>query len=171
MGLSEIAAGIEVTEQQADRGVATVDTTETPLVERLEPFADALPCSRQQTASIVEAYADGASIGDAATVAGVTPMTAAKTLHLLGVEGVTPLSPTAREILRDWLAGEIARSTARELTDTTETEFLLAAFVETHEPLDGAVEAIEPELGLDGVANVEKQKLLGDTMSGVDELL
>lgn len=170
MGLSEIAAGIEVTERQTDRGVATVDDTETPLAERLDPFVEALPCSCEETASIVDAYAGGASIGAAAGAAGVTPMTAAKTLHLLGVEGVSPLSPTARDIVRDWLAGDIARSTARELTGATETEFLLAAFVESHDPIDGAIDAIEPELGLDGVASVDKRELLGETMSSPDEL-
>lgn len=171
MGLSDIAAGIEVTEQQQDPGVATVDDTETPLSERLAPFEEALPCEPEVAAAVVDAYAGGASIEAAAGTAGITPMTAAKTLHLLGVEGITPLSPTARTILRDWLAGEISRSTARELTDTSETEFLLAAFIETHAPVDGATEAVEPALGLDGVATVEKRDLLDETMSDVGELL
>ena len=171
MGLSEIAAGIEVTETQDEQGVATIDDTEASLPERLDPFATALPCHRDAAAAIVDAYAGGASVGDAATAGGVAPMTAAKTLHLLGVDGVSPLSPTGRDIVRDWLDGAVARSTARELTGATETEFLLAAFVESHDPIDGAREAVEPELGLDGVATVDKRDHLAETMSDVDDLL
>lgn len=171
MGLSEIAAGIEVTETQDERGVATVDDTEQSLEERLDPFVAELPCDRTAAVAIVDAYAGGASVGDAGTAAGVAPMTAAKTLHLLGVEGVSPLAPTAREIVRDWLTGDLARSTAHELTGASETEFLLAAYVESHDSIEGAREAVEPELGLDGVATVDKRDLLGETMSGVDDLL
>ena len=171
MGLSEIAAGLEVTAEQRDRGVATVDETDADLRERLEPYAEALPCSATAAATIVEAYAGGASVGDAGADAGVPPMAAAKTLHLVGVDGVCPLAPRRREIVRDWLRAELPRSQARELTGASETEFQLAAFIETHDPIDGAREAVEPTLGMSGNATVAKRDLLEETMSEADELL
>jgi len=65
MALSDIAAGVEVTTRQRDRGVAAVDETDAPLPERLAPFADDLPCSAAAAATVVEAYAAGRSVGDA----------------------------------------------------------------------------------------------------------
>lgn len=171
MGLSDIAADLEVTTEQRESGVATVDQTGGDLAKRLEPVADELPCSTDAAADLVRAYADGASVGGAGEAAGLPPITAAKTLYLVGVEGVCPLSPTGREIVADWIAGEIARSTARELADASETEFLLTAYVETHEPIDAAREAVEPALGRGGTASVEKQSLLSETMSDAEEFL
>ena len=145
MGLSEIAAGIEVTAEQRDRGVATVDRTEDSLSERRAQHEAALPCSAEAAATVVERYAGGGSVGAAARAADLAPITAAKALHLLG-ESVSPLGPTGTEILRDWLAGDLARSEARELTRASETEFALAAYVETHEPLQAACSAVDGAL-------------------------
>lgn len=169
MSLSDIAAGIEVTVEQRERGVAVLDRTGTGLVERLAPFAADLPCEPDAAATLVKAYAAGRSVGDAARAAGLPPVTGAKTLHLLG-EPITPLGPTGREVVRDWLAAELSRSEAVELAGASETTFALAAYVETHDPLPGAREAVAAALDLDGDAAVEKREHLGETMSDVGEL-
>jgi len=148
MGLSDIAAGIEVTERQEHSGVATVDGTDTDLTERLAAFAGELPCEPAAAATVLERYAGGATLECAGHAAGVAPITAAKTLHLLG-ESVSPLGPTGREVLRDWVAGELSRTEALELTRLGETEFALAAYVETHEPLEAACAAVEGVLAVD----------------------
>lgn len=171
MTLSEIATGLEVTERQRERGVATVDDTDADLSTRLEPYADDLPCDAASAASVVEAYTAGTSIDECARAAGLAPATAARTLHLLGVEGVSPLGPTGRELVRDWLAGELSRTEAKTLADAAEPELALAAFVETHEPLDGAREAVEGALAPSGDAAVEKQDALGEAMSDADDFL
>lgn len=171
MGLSDIADGVEVTAEQRDTGVATVDDTDRELADRLAPVADELPCDAEAAAEVVAAYADGASVGGAGESAGLPPITAAKTLHLVGVEGVCPLGPAGREVVSDWIAGELPRSRARELADASETEFVLTAFLETHEPIDAAREAVEPALGRGGTASVEKRSLLEETMSDADEFL
>lgn len=142
MGLSDIAAGLEVTETQDDRGVATVDDTDVTLAERLEPFADEFPCSVEEAATVLERYAACGSVGAAGRAAGVAPMTAAKTLHLLG-ETVSPATPLQREMLADWRKGDLSRREALELTQLNETEFALAAYVETHDPLEEACAAVE----------------------------
>jgi hypothetical protein len=136
VSLEEIAAGIEVVEHQRDRGVATTDRTSASLVDQLETAA-ALPCTPEAAATILETYAAGTSVGESARKAGVVPITAAKVLHRCGADGVTPLSPGAREILRDWLTGDLSRSEARALTGASEAEFALATYVETHDPHDG----------------------------------
>ncbi|UPV75906.1 hypothetical protein M0R89_07565 [Halorussus limi] len=143
MTLSDIADGLEVTTEQRDRGVASVDATEDSLRERLGEFADDLPCDATSAAEIVESHTAGESVGDGAHAAGVAPITAAKTLHLLGCEGVSPLTPRAHEILQGWLSADLSRTEARELAGANETEFALATFVETHEPLDGAREVVD----------------------------
>jgi len=145
MGLSEIAAGLEVTERQQERGVATVDDTGATLAERLAPFAAALPTSPEEGATALERYSAGGSVGDAARAAGIAPTTAAKLLHLLG-EPVSPATPLQRELLGDWLAGELSRREAIELSGLSEREFALAAYVETHEPLAEACAAVEAVL-------------------------
>ncbi|PSQ27612.1 hypothetical protein BRD09_08390 [Halobacteriales archaeon SW_10_68_16] len=114
---------------ERDRGVATVDRTDASLAERLAAHEDALPCR-----------------------AGTAPVTAAKTLHLLG-ESVHPLGPTGREVVRDWLAGDLPRTEAVELARATETEFALAAYVETHDPLPAARDAVEDALAVRGEAD------------------
>ncbi|MFB6185143.1 MAG: hypothetical protein ABEI96_11355 [Haloarculaceae archaeon] len=170
MGLSDIAAGIEVVHEQRDCGVATVDRTDGDLQSRLEPFSDALPCDVDAAAALVEAYATGRSVGDAARAAGLAPMDGAKTLHLLG-ERVTPLGPTRRDVVRDWLAGECSRADAVALTGATDAEFALAAFVETHDPVPEAREAVEGVLTTSADATVAKRDALGETMSDVDDLV
>lgn len=171
MGLSDIAADVEVTAEQRDPGVATVDETGGDLADRLAPVADELPCSAADAAALVEAYANGRSVGGAGEAAGLPPITAAKTLHLVGVEGVCPLGPAGRDVVADWIAGRLRRSEARELASASETEFLLTAFLETHEPIDAAREAVEPVLGRGGTASVEKRSLLAETMTDSEEFL
>lgn len=155
MGLSEIAAGIEVTSHQRERGVATVDETGGDLVDRLIAHADALPCTPEAAATVVETHATGTSVGASARAAGVTPVTAAKTLHRCGVSGVTPLAPTARRVVRDWLTGELSRADALALTGADGAEFALAAYVESHESdpeLSAAVAGVDVETdGRDGL--------------------
>lgn len=148
MGLSDIAEGVEVTVEQRDRGVATADGTETSLAERLAPFDDALPCSPATAARLVEAYAEGASIGRSAAVADVPETTAAKTLYLLG-EPIDPLSPTSRRILDDWIAGEISRTEARTLAGIGDDEFALGAYVATHDPIAEAESVVAGSMSID----------------------
>lgn len=164
MTLSELAAGLEVTTEQEERGVAVVDETDASLVERLAPFADDLPCTPAAAATLVEHYTTGTSLGAAAREAGIAPVTGAKTLHLLGEE-VSPLGPTARDVVRDWLDARISRADALELTRADEAEFALAVFVETHEPLPEARAALE------GVLAVEQRDPLADARSDADEFL
>jgi hypothetical protein len=172
--LSDIADGLEVTTEQRDRGVASVDATTgdgTDLRERLANFAADLPCDATSAATIVEGHTAGKSVGDTARTAGVAPMTAAKTLHLLGCEGVSPLTSEAHRIVRDWLSADLSRTEARRLTGASETEFALATFVETHEPIPGASDLVEGAFAPDGDAAVRKQEVLGETMSDVGDLV
>ncbi|WP_276299347.1 hypothetical protein [Halorussus lipolyticus] len=148
MTLSDIADGLEVTTEQRDRGVASVDATaeaesDGDLRETLAEFADDLPCDAASGAAILDGHTSGQSVGDTAHEAGVAPMTASKTLHLLGCEGISPLTPRAHKILRDWLSADLSRTEARELTGASETEFALATFVETHDPLPGGRAVVE----------------------------
>jgi hypothetical protein len=165
MGLAEIAAGLEVTTEQRDRGVATVDGTDEPLADRLAPVAADLPCDGEAAATIVERYAGGGSVGAAGRAAGVPPMTAAKTLHLLG-ESVWPLGDLARDVVRDWLAGELSRADALELARASEREFALAVYVETHDPLPEARAAVADALAVD-----QDGDPLADTRSEPTDLL
>jgi hypothetical protein len=169
MGLSDIAAGVEVVDEQRDRGVAAVDRTEEDLAERLGSYADDLPCSPAEAATLVEAYAGGSSVGDAARAAGLSPTDGAKALHLFG-ESVSPVGPMGREVVGDWLDGQLGRSEAIRLAGASEREFALAAYVETHDPIEGAREAVEGALAPGGDAAVEKRETLGETMSDVGEL-
>jgi len=110
MGLADIAEGVTVTTRQRERGVASVDRTAESLASRLAAVEADLPVGADAAATMAEAYAGGASVGDAATEAGVAPTTAAKTLHRLGFEGLSPLSPLQREMVQDWLAAECSRA-------------------------------------------------------------
>lgn len=166
MGLSEIAAGLEVTAEQEEHGVATVDDTDATLAERLEPFAAQLPCAPDEAATVIERYTAGGSVGAAGQTAGVAPTTAAKTLHLLG-ENVSPAGPTAREVVRDWIAGDLSRSEAEQLSRLGPEEFALATYVETHEPLPDACAAVEGVLAGQAVG----RQPLEDTMSSATDLL
>jgi hypothetical protein len=158
MTLSEIADGLEVTASQRDRGVAVADDTETPLVDRLAAHADDLPCTPAATATLVDAYTAGRRVGDAAREAGVTPMTGAKALHRCGVEGVCPLAPSRRSVVRDWLDGRIARSEAVALAGGDEADFALATYVETHDPVTAIADAVD--------AHVAGAAPLGDGLRG-----
>lgn len=165
MGLSDIAEGIEVTTEQREAGVATSDHTDASLAERLAPVAEELPCSAETAASVVDAYAEGASVGRAAAVAELPETTAAKTLYLLG-EPIDPLTPTARSVLEDWLAGAISRTEARTLANVGETEFALGAYVLTHDPIPAAETAVADALAIDAPSDP-----LADARSGVDDWL
>jgi hypothetical protein len=167
MGLGDIASGLEVTTEQRDRGVATVDRTDDSLAERLAAHAGALPCAPETAATVVEQYASGKSVGGAARAAGTVPTTAAKTLHLLG-ESVHPLGPTGREVVQDWLAGKLSRTEAVDLARASEAEFALAVYVETHDPLADACAAVEDTLA---VRHRTREEPLEDTWSGTADLL
>lgn len=169
VALVDIAAGLEVTTAQRERGVAIVDGTDATLAERLAPYAEALPCTPVEAATVLEAYVGGASVGEAAGVAGLAPIEGAKTLHLLG-EPVTPLGPTGRDVVRNWLAAELSRVEAVELAGATEAEFALATYVETHDPLEGAAAAAGGALETGGDTAVAKRDHLGETMSDVTDL-
>lgn len=168
MDLADIAAGVEVTAEQRDRGVATVDRTGDDLAERLASHADALPCTPEAAATVVRSHTGGTSVGESAREAGVAPVTAAKALYRCGVDGVHPLSPAAREAVRDWLAGDLSRVEAMELTGGDETEFALAAYIETHEPAPGLVAAVEATG--DRFDAVTKRDSLSGTMSDPTDL-
>jgi len=162
--LSEIADGLEVTAEQRDRGVATVDATG-DLRKGLETFGDDLPCDAASAATVVEGHLAGQSVGESARTAGVAPVTAAKTLHLLGCEGVSPLTPRAHEVIADWLSAELSRADAKALTGASETEFALATFVETHDPIDGAWAVVE------GARRTADGDALEDARSAVADLV
>ena len=164
MGLADIAAGIEVTDRQRERGVATVDDTAGSLAERLAPFAEELPCSPADVATVVDAYASGRAVDDCGHVADVPPVTAAKTLHLLG-EQVSPVGPQGRDIVADWLDGRLSRSDAMTLAGVGERTFALAAYVESTDPLPAARDAVA------GTLDTEDEDPLGDARSDIGELL
>jgi hypothetical protein len=170
MGLSEIAAGVEVVDEQRDTGVATVDRTAEALADRLAPHTATLPCDADAAATLVDAYAAGKSVGGAARAAGLAPTDGAKTLHLLG-ESVSPVGPTGRDVVRDWIAGRLGRTEAVKLAGTSEQAFALAAYVETHDPVPAAREAVEGTLAPEGDGAVDKRDALDETMSDVGELL
>lgn len=170
MGLSEIAAGLTVTTRQRERGVAIVDDTHESLVDWLEETDSELPCSPETAAALVDAYAGGASVGAAAAVADTVPMTAARTLHRLGTPGITPLSPLAREILDDYLAGALTRSDAIALAGVSEHEFALGAYVATHDPIPGSREVVQAALSPTESATVAKRAELGGALESPDSL-
>lgn len=165
MALSDIAAGLEVTTEQRERGVATSDETDATLADRLSRFDDELPCSADAAATLVEAYAGGASVGRAAAVAELPKTTAAKALHLLG-EPVDPLTPTAGRILDDWLAGEISRTEAERLIGVGDDEFALGAYVATHEPIAGAEAVVA-----DALSTGRESDPLSDAVGDADDWL
>ncbi|QZP36698.1 hypothetical protein [Halobaculum magnesiiphilum] len=170
MALPDIAAGIEVTARQETRGVASVDDTGGDLASRLAPHADALACTPEAAAVVLDHHARGHSVGASAREAGVAAVTAAKVLHRCGVQGVSPLAPTARRVVRDWLAGEIPRADALELSGGEEAAFALASYVESHEPVPELADVARGALADGGNASVEKRDALGETMSSVSDL-
>ncbi|MFB6111501.1 MAG: hypothetical protein ABEJ35_03085 [Halobacteriaceae archaeon] len=167
MGLDEIAAaaGTTTTPQRA-RGVATADRTEAPLVSRLAAVEEELPCKARAAATILRTHTAGTPIGESARAADLAPITAAKVLHRLGVDGVCPLAPTARTIVRDWLAGSLPRAEALELTGASDREFALAVYIETHDPVPEAAQlTADAEVG-GRDAMVEKRERLADAVGG-----
>jgi len=171
MGLSDLAAGLEVTAEQRDRGVATVDDTEADLADRLAAHGDELPCTPEAAETVVETHRTGTSVGESARAAAVAPVTAAKVLHRCGVDGVSPLAPEARRIVRDWLDGRLSRADALELTGASESEFSLVAYLETHDPVPELVDAVSgARTGTGASATVEKREALAETMSSVSDL-
>lgn len=164
MGLADIAAGIEVTDHQRERGVPAVDDTAATLADRLAPFADDLPCEPSAAATIVEAYSSGSAVDACGHAAGVPPVTAAKTLHLLG-EQVSPVGPKGRDIVADWLDGSLSRSEAMTLAGVGERTFALAAYVESTDPIPGARDAVE------GALDPGTGDPLGEARSDVADLL
>jgi hypothetical protein len=171
MGLSDIAAGLEVVDRQRERGVATVDETDVDLAARMAPVADRLPCAASEAATVVETYASGASVGEAGHEAGLAPLTAAKVLHLGGVDGVSPLAPGARRVVRDWLSADLRRAEARELTGASEAEFVLAAFVERTDPVPEAAEAVAAVQRGRRTGAGERRRALAETVGDGDEYL
>lgn len=170
MSLAGIAEQVGVTTiEQTARDVATIDVTETPLVDRLAPVSVHLPCGSSEAATLIEAYIDGKSIEKSSYAAGIASITGAKTLHLLG-EPIAPITPTGRTVVRDWISGECLRTEALALCGASEAEFNLAVFVEMHDPIPEAhgILAGEFERRNAGVSNREELK---ETMSSVDELL
>ncbi|MFB6103658.1 MAG: hypothetical protein ABEJ57_01045 [Halobacteriaceae archaeon] len=171
MGLEEIAAQTgTITQRQRSHGVPAVDDTGDSLTDRLRPFASDLPCSAAAAATLVRTHGAGTPIDASARAANLSPVTAAKTLHRVGFEGVCPLAPTAREIVRDWIAGELTRADAQSLTDASTPEFALAAYIETHDPLPGARDVIEAAQAPQGDAMVDKCDHLDDTLPDAIDL-
>lgn len=171
MGLADIASGVKVTSEQHDRSVAAIDATDASLADRLAPFADDLPCTAGTAVTLIESYVGGSSVGDSSYAAGLAPVTGAKTLHLLG-EPIAPLSPMGRRVVREWIDADCTRAEALELAHASEAEFALAVFVETHEPLAGAREALEPVFMPESAKRptVTKRDVLAETMSDASEL-
>jgi hypothetical protein len=166
VSLEDIAAGVTVTHEQRDRarGVPEVDETGEDLTARLEPHADALPCTAAAAATVVETYGPGTGVGDAARAAGVAPMTAAKVLYRCGVAGVCPLAPTAREVVRDWLDGRLSRTEAETLAGADEAAFALGAYVETHEAVPELAAAVEGVLA----PETDATAVTRDALDGAD---
>lgn len=171
MSLSDIAEGVATTRSQRERGVAVVDRTSGSLASVLGEFASALPCGAEPAATLVKTYRGGRSVESAATAAGVPPVTAAKVLYRLGFEGLSPLSPLQRDICRDWLAGDLTRTEAQELADAGDRAFALGAYIETHDPIPGAEEAVEDALASSEDAMVEKRDALAETMTAASDFL
>jgi hypothetical protein len=171
MELSDIAAGLEVVDEQRERGVAAVDDTDRDLAERLVAYEDEFPCEAAGAAAVAETFTAGGDLEAAADAGGVAPVTAARALHLLGVDGVSPLAPDERGPVRAWLAGERSRTAAKEDLGVGERAFALAAFVESRDPLEGAREALDGALAPGEDAAVEKRDRLSGTMSDAEELL
>lgn len=171
MGLSEIAAGLTTTTEQADHGVASVDATDRDLASRLREYAAELPCDAPCAAAVAEAYVGGAAVDAAGHAAGVAPVTAAKTLHRLGFEGLSPISATGERVLEDYLDGRLSRADARGLLTTSDAEFALATYVATHDAIEGVRGVVEGALEAEHRASTEKRDALDATMPDADDFL
>ena len=142
MTLSEIAAGIEVTSEQRDRGAAVVDDTDVPAVERFREHADALPCTPEAVATLVDAYTVGSSVGEAAGEAGVAPMVAAKALYRCGLTGVRPLAPSRRGGGGGAGGGAGRPPPGGARAGGGGAAFALATHAETHDPVPELADAV-----------------------------
>ena len=168
--LSEIASGITITDEQRRRGVATVDDTGDDLAAGLASLDAELPCSASSAAAVVDVYTAGNGVEAAGRAADVSPTIAAKTLHRLGFDGMSPLSPDERAIVREWHRGERSRVEARSLVDATDAAFALGSYVAAHDPIPAAAEVVEGRLYDEADAAVRKRDRLAETMSDVTEL-
>lgn len=165
MTLEDIAdAAGTTTTRQRSQGVATVDRTDLTLAERLESVPESLPCDAGSAATVLREHTTGTPVGESARKAGLSPMTAAKTLHRLGVKGVSPITPARRSIVQDWLDGAITRSDAVELSNLSAPEFALAAYIETHDPVSRAASITGVLAERRGNAMVSKREHLGDAL-------
>jgi hypothetical protein len=169
MALSDIAAGLSTTTEQRERGVASVDATDRDLADALDAVADDLPCAADAAALVVDGYVGGAPVDAAGHDADVAPVTAAKTLHRLGFEGLAPTSATGDRVLEDYLAGRVSRADARGLLSIPDAEFALATYVATHDPIDGARAIVEGALENEQRASAAKRDAFAETMPDADE--
>ncbi len=166
------AAGLAAETERDAAALRAVAERAERLADLADRFAELdadLPCEPGAAATLVEAYAEGRSVGDAGHAAGIPPGTAAKTLHLLG-EQVCPVGPRGREIVSDWIEGRLSRDEAETLANVGPREFALAAYVETHHPLPEAREAAEGAL-VDTDATADREASLGGAVEAPDDLL
>lgn len=169
MGLDEIAGSAGTTTiHQRSEGVAAVDRTDIALADRLEPVAASLPCDAPAAATILQTHVTGTPIGESARQSGVSPITAAKTLHKLGMKGIAPIGPTGRTVVQDWIAGGLTRSEAIELTGLSQAMFALAAYIETHDPVPEAATIRAALEERPDNAMVTKRDQLAGTLDGVE---
>lgn len=170
MSLADIAEGVRSVETQHTRDVAIVDAVNESLADRLEGFASDLPCSPTQADRLARQFGAGESIESCAETVGVTRTNAARTLHLLGFAGVITVDPVDREIIKQWINGEIDRITANRRTDLDKSRFALAVYVETHEPLTETRAAIEPTVSLSENIQTDRRRALDETMADSTDL-
>ena len=169
MELSELAEGLVVTDRQRKRDVSIVDRTDEMLTERLSKYSSVLPTEPAEAATMIELYVSGNDVETIADELGQVPMIVAKTLHITGMDGISPLAPEDREPLYRWLRGGISGAEAKRQLDVNEYEFALAAFVESHDPHESIATAVEGALAPRQNASVRKRDTLADTMSdGMD---
>lgn len=169
MGLDDIAEGIQVVKSQERRDVAVLDGASESLSEWLSAVAAELPCSTASAAALARSYAGGASIDRASEVADVTPTVAAKTLHLLGFEGIVDVDPADRRAVRRWIDGELDRTTVQRRCTLDEKRFALTVFVETRDPVRGGRGVVE-SMRTDSDAAADPNRALRETMSDPTDL-
>lgn len=157
-------------ETQHTRDVAVVDAANESLADRLEDCASDLPCSPTAASHLARQFRAGESIEACAETVGVTRTNAARTLHLLGFAGVITVDPVDREIIKQWINGEIDRTTATRRTDLERSRFALAVYVETHEPLTEDQAAIEPTISLSENIQSDRRRVLNETMADPTDL-
>jgi hypothetical protein len=80
------------------------------------------------------------------------------------------VDPVDREIIKQWINGEIDRTTANRRTDLERSRFALAVYVETHEPLTEDQAAIEPTISLSENIQSDRRRVLNETMADPTDL-